>query len=73
MKTAINKMWKSRGRINKSFTGVTSTLELKLEDRVGFHHSKKGKDVPFYKRGLQGGRQAGMEVFIPVFEMRSRP
>lgn len=61
MKTAINKIWKPSGRINKKFTEATSTLELYPEDRIGFIIQKGGK-MSFQKRVC---REAGMEVFIP--------
>lgn len=70
MKTAIDKTWKPRGRTDKGFAEVTPVLELNLEDRVRFHYSEKGKGGHF-KIGVC--REAGMEVFISVPEVRSRP
>lgn len=66
----MSEIWKPRRRVNKSFTELTSILKLNLEDRVRFHHSKKGKECHFKSEVC---REAGMKVLIPVPEMRSRP
>lgn len=69
MKIVIDKIWKFRGRIDKGFVEVIFVLELNFEDRVRFYYLEKGKGG-YFKIGVC--REVGMEVFILVFEVRSR-